>query len=86
MISQRFTHTATVFKDDRVLVVGGQNAKGTLEHTELYDPTYDTWQFVGNMTRPRKDHTASILLDGTVLVVGGQNLDEVWNTAEIYYP
>ncbi len=59
-------HTATLLRDGRVLIVGGQTA-------EIYDPATDRWA-----TTPERasamlhfNHTATLLRDGTVLVVGG---------------
>jgi hypothetical protein len=78
----RFGHTATLLKDGRLLVAGGQEArKQALATAEVYNPTTKTWSTAGSMSEARGlGHTATLLEDGRVLVVGGSG------TAEIYDP
>ena len=89
----RDSHTATLLKDGRVLVVGGftrlpgQIVGSVLASAELYDPVSGKWSSAGSLAKGRYTHTATLLNDGRVLVVGG--VDSVGNdvvTAEIYDP
>jgi hypothetical protein len=88
----RFRHTATLLKDGRVLITGGDDysvASRALP-AEIYDPAHGTWTNTGPMTIVRSDHTATLQPDGTVLVVGGTNYGTGYPvplaSAEIYDP
>lgn len=69
----RQSHTATLLKDGRVLVVGGRGADGlsTLASCEIYEPKKNKWTACTPLTTGRSHHTATALSDGKVLVVGG---------------
>jgi len=75
----RAYHTATLFPDGRVLIVGGGSYASvsdapfaiTLSSAELYDPSSGTWTTTGNLNAARIYHTATLLPNGAVLVVGG---------------
>jgi hypothetical protein len=86
MVATRFSHTATLLPDGRVLVAGGGGlARGAticcdpLPSAELYDPGTGTWTATGDMTTARVDHTATLLLDGRVLVAAGGTAAELYN-------
>jgi N-acetylneuraminic acid mutarotase len=72
MINSGGAKTATLLKDGRVLVVGGQQTDGYLDDAELFDPRTGMWTATGSMNQPRSWHAATLLPDGTVLVTGGQ--------------
>jgi hypothetical protein len=85
MAARRWSgHTATLLKDGRVLVEGG-NASGVQEvplaSAELYDPTTGRFSKTGSLAVARDAQSATLLLDGRVLVVGGDG-----RTAELYDP
>jgi len=83
----RWSHTATLLCNGKVLVAGGYNSvSGYLNSAELYDPATATWSSTGNLNTARDSHTATLLLNGKVLVVGGFNRDGVLNRAELYDP
>jgi hypothetical protein len=68
----RWNHTATLLKDGRVLVVGGDGRPGLYQTTaELYDPNTESWTLTGELFYPRFGHTATLLSDGRVIVAGG---------------
>ena len=79
----RYSHTATILQDGRVLITGGTvGPKLTVTQTaELYDPSSGSFTPVGDMIRPRAYHSAILLLTGKVLVIGGGVAD-----AEIFDP
>ena len=73
----RSAHTATLLRDGRVLVVGGEtNSTGSggspsTSSVELFDPSDETWSDVSPLAVARQHHTATLLPDGRVLVVAG---------------
>ncbi len=90
MSTPREDHTATLLRDGRVLIVGGDDATSHgIATAELYDPKTGTFTSTGSMAAPRGLHTATLLADGRVLVAGGETA--AWTaspilTAEIYDP
>src|SRR5207245_2841573 len=82
----RFSHTATLLQNGKVLVAGGRGGSGlqccnSLSSAELYDPAMGTWSYTGSLNAARYGHTATLLQDGKVLVTGGH-----LNTSELYDP
>ena len=68
-------HSATLLRDGRVLVAGGNGGGigGDVVHdaTILFDPATRTWSRAADVPGKRYDHRATVLPDGDVLVVGG---------------
>ncbi len=85
LATTRYSHTATLLPNGKVLVTGGNNG-GTLASAELYDPASGTWTATGSMATARQDHTATLLPNGKVLVVGGYNGSSYVASAELYDP
>jgi len=90
MDASRYSHTATLLADGRVLISGGQgnettpsNLMGFLASAELYDPEDATWTATGAMQVPRSVHAAVLLGDGRVLVAGGSPVAAM---AELFDP
>jgi hypothetical protein len=73
MTQARIFHTATLLRDGRVLIAGGNFDSST----ELYDPATGTFTPTGSMTI-NQEHVATLLSDGRVLVAG--------DVAELYDP
>ena len=100
MNESRYYHTATLLKDGRVLVSGGNTVPGgmntsavTSKTAEIYDPATNLWTVVAPLSVERVLHTATLLADGRVLVAagagkGGSNTlaNNVTATVEIYDP
>lgn len=70
----RESHTATLLRDGRVLVVTGYD-NGYLADVELYDPATGTFSDAAPLPRARYRHTATLLDDGRVLITGGWSFD-----------
>ena len=82
----RFSHTATLMKDGRVLVVGGSSGNGhALASAEIYDPKTDKWAQTGALNIARYYHKATIQPDGKVLVEGGDT-EKSQQSKELYDP
>ncbi len=79
---------ATSLVDGRVLVTGGQHARGTAtSNAAIYDPASDRWTIVEPMDSARLKHFAVLLSDGRVLVGGGTPDDEILlATTEVFDP
>ena len=67
----RYSHTATLLPNGKVLVAGGIDDNSTaLASAEIYDPASGTWSPTGDLTIVRASHTATLLPNGKVLVAG----------------
>ena len=92
MTTARFSHTATLLSNGKVLIAGGKSDGTTyLDTAELYDPTSGTFTAIAStMGSPRDAHTATLLSDGTVLLAGGgiasTGFLTVTGSADIYNP
>ncbi len=70
--------TATVLKDGRVLVVGGEDdGYAMLGSVELFDPTSGTFSAASPLPEPRDHHSATLLENGQVLIAGGGQGSEI---------
>lgn len=92
MVENRYSHTATLLLDGKVLAAGGSAdipGNSSLSSAELYDPATGSWSPAGSMGTARRAHTATILQDGKVLVAGGA-MDNTGtgslSSAELYDP
>jgi hypothetical protein len=84
----RYAHTASLLPDGRVLVCGGHGGYGgidTLQTTEIYDPSTDSFSAGPLMTVKRCYHVATTLANGTILLTGGEDGYSSKST-EIYDP
>ena len=87
----RIAPTATLLRDGRVLVTGGDISESdgmSLASAEIYDPKTGAFRATGRMRTARHASTETLLRDGRVLITGGST---AWNapvlaSAEIYDP
>jgi WD40 repeat protein len=82
MTTPRWTHSATLLGDGRVLMTGSWNDSSA----ELYDPAKGTFSRTGSMKSTTNPHAATLLQDGRVLIAGGGDPGSASSTAEIYDP
>ncbi|MDQ6740624.1 MAG: hypothetical protein M3021_09755 [Actinomycetota bacterium] len=71
--------TATLLRDGKVLLAGGNSA-------ELYDPSTGTFAASNDMTAYRYQHTATLLSDGTALITGDASAELYDPTAGTFAP
>jgi hypothetical protein len=76
MTATRFSHTATLLSNGKVLISGGSTkgnfaGEASLASAEIFDAATGKFASTGSMAIARADHTATLLNDGTVLVSGG---------------
>ena len=57
----RFTQTATLLPNGKLLVAGGGNG-AALTSSELYDPAAGSWSLTGSLNSARRHHTAFVKL------------------------
>jgi Galactose oxidase, central domain len=92
MVTGRELHTATMMSNGKVLIAGGEDAKGyAVARAETYDPALSAFVPTGSMGVGRYGHTATALPGGDVLIAGGERIDEdgfdiALSSAEIYNP
>ena len=88
LLVRRFSQTATLLPNGRVLIAGGMERNGKYNASaELYDPRTGRFAATGSMSVPREGHAAILLGDGKVLIAGGSpGPDGNLATAELYDP
>jgi N-acetylneuraminic acid mutarotase len=75
--------TASVLRNGKVLLSGGQNSPATY----LYDPAANSWTTGPNMSVKRIGASIATLCDGGVLAAGGSNgAIGPFDTAEVFHP
>jgi hypothetical protein len=86
MTSPRSWHSASLLRDGRVLVAGGQNDKssGFLSSADIFDPGTNNFTATVSMTAARSNQTATLLSDGRTLVVGGDDGSGNLSSAELF--
>lgn len=84
----RFSHTATLLLNGKVLIAGGMEQNGVwLDSAELYDPAKGRFNQIGKMSAQRAGATATLLPNGKVLIAGGTDgSGKSLASAEIYDP
>jgi hypothetical protein len=90
MSAPRWSHTATLLADGRVLLAGGFSySSGYKASADIFDPKTNTFTAAGPMSVARAYHVAALLPDGRVLVAGGENDEspiEGMASAEVFDP
>lgn len=73
----RLFHTATLLKNGKILITGGETTAvrktNYLYSAEIYDPNKNKFYKISNMVTPRAMHLAILLPNGNVILFGGFN-------------
>ncbi|MEO8035872.1 MAG: kelch repeat-containing protein, partial [Acidobacteriota bacterium] len=89
LATARYTHTATLLPDGKVLIAGGIGSTWLLS-AEVFDPAggmNGSFSSAGNMAAARAYHTATLLPNGKVLIAAGVGIAAAQLTsAELYTP
>jgi hypothetical protein len=85
MAYNRYSHSATLLNNGKVLVAGG-GLSGGQTIAELYDPSAGTFTTTGVIAYDRDYHTATLLNNGKVLVAGSFQSNDGRSIAELYDP
>jgi len=87
-VVRRFSHTATLMTNGKVLVAGGMERNGVwLDSAELYDPATGRFSETGKMHQERAGAAAILLGNGKILIAGGNDSSgKSLASAEIYDP
>jgi large repetitive protein len=81
----RYSHSATLLGNGKVLIVGGLNNSTELSSAELYDPTTGTFTVTGSL--PCACYfTATALPNGKALFTGGADGTNALTTSLLYDP
>ncbi|HEV2005873.1 MAG TPA: kelch repeat-containing protein [Candidatus Limnocylindrales bacterium] len=92
MSVRRHDYTATLLRDGRVLIAGGESVTNDqaqpVASAELFDPRTGTFSPTASLPEPRTRATAALLPDGRVLLVGGvaDQLSQVSPASVIFDP
>ena len=82
LATARYSHTASVLPDGRVLIVGGWSGAVTatgsyagkaVATAEVYDAGSGTFSIAGSLATARISHAAATLPGGKILIVGGSD-------------
>ncbi len=90
LLTPRHFHGATLLKDGRVLVTGGQTYAAPplpTARAEIYDPKTATWKIAKKASVVRMQHGAARLANGQVIVAGGAtDVLPATDAVELYDP
>jgi len=91
MANPRYSHSAVLLANGKVLVAGGAIEEVELVDTaELYDPATNTWTTLPSIGENRTDLVAGLLPNGQALIAGGGNAPpgsfSTLNSTEFYDP
>ncbi|MFY9607973.1 MAG: kelch repeat-containing protein, partial [Blastocatellia bacterium] len=81
---ERRGHAAIALGNGEVLIIGGENERGLVKETELFDLGSRSFSISAALISPRTDAVAIHLADGRVLVLGGRNQTGELRSTEIY--
>ena len=88
MTTPRYSHTATVLSNGKVLLTGGlDSGYNVLSSAELFDPSTGTFISTASLNTGRYAHSATLLNSGKVLITGGYDSSgNLQTSAELYDP
>ncbi|MEK6299306.1 MAG: immunoglobulin-like domain-containing protein [Acidobacteriota bacterium] len=81
---ERRGHVAVALDQRRVLFIGGENDRGLVKESELFDLGSRSFSLAAELISPRTDAVALRLANGRILVLGGRNHRRELRSTEIY--
>ncbi len=79
-------HTAALLSNGNVLIAGGVTSYGTLNNSDLFNPSAGNWTETSPLNTSRAYSSAVSLTNGTVLIAGGDSGGTILTSCEIYDP
>ncbi|HSF22820.1 MAG TPA: kelch repeat-containing protein, partial [Blastocatellia bacterium] len=81
---ERRGHVAIALGNGKVLIIGGENERGLVKKSELFDLGSKSFSLAAELISRRTDAVAIKLPDGRVMVLGGRNQKGELKSTEIY--
>jgi hypothetical protein len=81
---ERRGHAAIALGNGKVLIIGGENERGLVKESELFDLSSKSFSLAAELINRRTDAVAIRLPDGRVMVLGGRNQKGELKSTEIY--
>ncbi len=87
MSHARFSHTANLLEDGRVLIIGGAyDNNGEPFSVQVFDPVTEQWSAMPPIKQARSGHVAQMLPNGKILIFHGSSLYNHTFKTELYDP
>jgi N-acetylneuraminic acid mutarotase len=86
LLVNRYNTKLIKLKNEKVLMIGGDQWGKTIADCEIFDPATEQWTETGALTYARDSAGAVVLPDGKVFVAGGSNIGTPIIQSEIFDP
>ena len=73
IFSPRVHHTATLLRNGKVLLVGGESNDGAINSLEIYDVETGTWIKGSSLPRPTFEQISNLIGEDLLMIAGGHD-------------